>query len=137
VALRRPVRNFRAEATLQNLAGGLDGTLRLRGEVDSKALRGEVNVRRPEPQTWLLDRLAFSLGSCTIEGRAAVDTDNLLSEGAITLWGGNLDDLSALALSPLAGSLNAAITLTREGGRQNAVIRATTAVLLGLPSSER
>src|SRR5262249_56766269 len=53
----------------------------------------------------------------------------LWPEGALSLSAGTLDDLSALALTPMAGSLEAAITLTREGGRQNAVVRAHGAAL--------
>ena len=128
-ALGRPVRDLRVEMALKDLTGALDGTLRLSGEIGGKALRGGIHFGRPVPQAWSLDHLAFNLGSCTIDGRAAVDADTLLTEGALNLSASNLDDLSALALTPMAGSLEAAITLTREGGRQNAVIRAHGAAL--------
>src|SRR5262249_32504614 len=88
-----------------------------------------IHFGRPVPQAWSLDHLAFNLGSCTIDGRAAVDANTLLTDGALNLSAGNLDDLSALTLTPMAGSLEAAITLTREGGRQNAVVRAHGAAM--------
>jgi translocation and assembly module TamB len=128
-ALGRPVRDLRVEMALKDLTGALDGTLRLSGEIGGKALRGGIHFGRPVPQAWSLDHLAFNLGSCSIDGRAAVDADTLLTEGALNLSASNLDDLSPLALTPMAGSLEAAITLTREGGRQNAVIRAHGAAM--------
>jgi translocation and assembly module TamB len=128
-ALGRPVRDLRVEMALKDLTGALDGTLRLSGEIGGKALRGRIQFGRPVPQAWSLEHLAFNLGSCTIDGRAAVDANTLLTEGALNLSAGNLDDLSALALTPMAGSLEAAITLTREDGQQNAVIRAHGAAM--------
>ena len=128
-ALGRPVRDLRVEMALKDLTGALDGTLRLSGEIGGKTLRGGIHFGRPVPQAWSVDHLDFNLGSCTIDGRAAVDANTLLTEGALNLSAGNLDDLSALALTPMAGSLEAAITLTREGGRQNAVIRAHGAAM--------
>jgi translocation and assembly module TamB len=94
------------------------------GEIGGKTLHGEIHVGRPSPQTWSLDRLVFRLGSCTIDGRTAVDTGTLLAEGTLKIGAENLDDLSAVTLAPMAGSLNAVFTLTHEGSRQNAVVRA-------------
>ncbi len=125
----RPLRNLRAEAVLADLTGALDGTVRLSGEVAGKALTGEARFGRPAPQAWSLAHLAFRLGSVAVEGRAALDAATWLAEGALTARAANLDDLSALALTPLAGSLEASLTLARDGGRQDAALRATAASL--------
>ncbi|PIK73122.1 hypothetical protein CS379_10185, partial [Methylobacterium frigidaeris] len=73
----------------------------------------------------MLDRLAFTLGSVSLAGRAAVDPASRLAEGEVSLKAGDLDDLSALALTRLQGRLDAAISLSRAGGRQDARMRAT------------
>ncbi|MER2266882.1 translocation/assembly module TamB domain-containing protein [Methylobacterium oxalidis] len=128
-AMGRPLRHLRAEAVLTDLTGALDGTLRLSGEVAGNALSGEARIGRPAPQAWSLAHLAFRLGSVAVEGRAALDAATWLAEGALNARAGNLDDLSALALTPLGGSLEASLSLSRTGGRQDAAIRATAASL--------
>ena len=125
----RPIRGLRLDATLRDATGALDGTLRLAGDVAGKALNAEAHLARPSSQTWSLDRLAFALGSVAVEGNAALDAATFLSEGRLTVRAGDLDDLSALALGPMAGSLDAALTLSRDGGRQGASLRATGAAL--------
>ena len=128
-ALGRPLRDLRVETALKDLTGVLDGTLRLSGDVAGKALRGDAHLARPTPDAWTLDRLAFRLGSVALDGRAAIDARSLLTEGALTLAAGNLDDLAPLALTPMAGNLDAAVTLSRAGGRQDAAVKATGAAL--------
>lgn len=127
-ALDRPVRGLRVDAAVKDLTGAPDGTVRLSGEVGAKTLRGDAHVARVA-RDWTLDRLAFNLGSVAIEGRAALDADTLLTQGAVTVSAANLDDLSPLALLPLGGSLDAAITLTRDAGKQDVAVRATGASL--------
>ncbi|GJD75711.1 translocation/assembly module TamB domain-containing protein [Methylobacterium goesingense] len=123
-ALGRPLRDLRIETAVKDLTGALDGTLRLSGDVAGKPLRGDAHLARPTPDAWRLDRLAFQLGSVTLDGDVALDARTLLTQGALTLSAGNLDDLSPLALTPLAGALDASVTLSRDGGRQDAAIRA-------------
>lgn len=127
-ALGRPVRALRVAADLKDVLGAPDGTLTLGGEVGGKTLRGDAHLARMAGD-WSLDRLAFTLGSVTVDGRAVVDAQTLLTQGAFKVSAANLDDLSALALTPMAGSLDAAFTLSREGDRQDAAIRAKGASL--------
>ncbi|GJD48520.1 hypothetical protein OPKNFCMD_1242 [Methylobacterium crusticola] len=123
-ALGRPLRDLAAEGVLRDLAGAPDGTVRLSGRVDGKALTGDLRVAR-EGREWRLDRLAFALGSVSLSGRAVLDPATPLAEGDLTLRAGDLDDLSALALTRLGGRLEAAVSLGRAGGRQDARLRAT------------
>jgi translocation and assembly module TamB len=123
-ALGRPVRDLRIETAVKDFTGALDGTLRLSGDVAGKPLRGDAHLARPALDAWRLDRLAFQLGSVALDGDVALDARTLLTQGALTLSAGNLDDLSPLALTPLAGALDATVTLSRDGGRQDAAIRA-------------
>nr|WP_204262907.1 translocation/assembly module TamB domain-containing protein [Methylobacterium sp. BTF04] len=127
-ALSRPVRDLRVETTLKDLTGALDGSLQLSGDFGGKTLRGGAHLARIA-QDWSLDRLAVTLGSVAIDGHAVVDARTFLAEGALTVAAANLDDLSPLALTPLAGNLDAAVTLSRDGGRQDAAIRAKGASL--------
>ncbi|WP_244936241.1 translocation/assembly module TamB domain-containing protein [Methylobacterium currus] len=123
-AMGRPVRDLAARATITDATGALDGTLALSGRVDGKPLAGDLHLARRDAD-WLLDRLSLTLGSVTLTGRAAVDPGSRLGEGEVTLKAGDLDDLSTLALTRLQGRLDAAITLSRAGGRQDARVRAT------------
>lgn len=128
-ALGRPVRALRIDAAVKDLIGALDGTVRLGGEIGGKTLSGDAHVLRQGPRDWSLDRLAFNLGSVRVDGRGLVDAGTLLTQGSVTVAGSNLDDLSALALTPLGGGIDAAITLSRDGGRQDAVVRAKGSAL--------
>ncbi|WP_082523938.1 translocation/assembly module TamB domain-containing protein [Methylobacterium sp. Leaf399] len=121
-AMGRPVKALRLDAAVRDLAGALDGTLRLGGEIGGKTLTGDAAVRKVLPEEWRLDRFAFNLGSVRADGRGTLDGATGLAEAAVTLAGSNLDDLSALALTPLGGSIDAAVTLSRDGGRQDARI---------------
>lgn len=121
----QPIRDLRLDAALTDLREALDGTVRMTGDIAGKPLRAEAHLARPSRTDYALDRLSFALGSVTGDGRAAIDSESLLAEGALTVRAGNLADLSPLALAPMAGSLDAAVTLSRAGGRQDAAIRAT------------
>lgn len=121
----RPIRDLRLDAALNDLRDALDGTLRMTGDIAGKPLRAEAHIARPSRSDYALDRLAFALGSVGADGQAVVNADNLLAEGALTIRAGDLGDLSPLALAPMGGSLDAAVTLSRAGGRQDATIRAT------------
>ena len=121
----RPIRDLRLDAVLSDLRDALDGTLRMTGDIAGKPLRADAHVTRPSRTDYSLDRLTFALGSVAADGRAVIDAASLLAEGALTIRAGDLGDLSPLALAPMGGSLDAAVTLSRADGRQDAMIRAT------------
>ncbi|MGH1575309.1 translocation/assembly module TamB domain-containing protein [Methylobacterium sp. P31] len=124
----KPIRDLRAEAVLRDALLAPDGTLRLSGDVAGKALTGDAHVTRAGTD-WVLDRLALNLGSVAVEGSAAVAGETGLSAGSLAVRAGNLEDISPLAPEPMAGRLDATVTLARDGGRQDAAIRATGAGL--------
>ncbi|GJD99378.1 translocation/assembly module TamB domain-containing protein [Methylobacterium isbiliense] len=123
-ALGRPLVDLAAEANLRDVTGRLDGSLRLSGRVDGKPLSGEAHLARARAD-WVLDRLSLGLGSVAVAGRAALGQESGLAEADLTVRAGDLDDLSALALTRLGGRLDAALALERGGGRQEARLRAT------------
>ncbi|MGC5781579.1 translocation/assembly module TamB domain-containing protein [Methylobacterium sp. NFXW15] len=128
----RPIRNLAVSAALRDATGAADGTLKLAGDVGGKPLAGDAHLARVALSTgtdWVLDRLALSLGSVAVEGNAAIAEATRLAAGTLSVRAGNLDDLSPLSPENLAGRLDGTVTLTREGGRQGAAIRATGAGL--------
>ncbi|CAO4168688.1 Translocation/assembly module TamB domain-containing protein [Methylorubrum populi] len=125
----RPIRDLRLDAAFGDLRGALDGTLHLSGDIAGKPLKAEAVVSRPTRTDYALDRMTFVLGSVLAEGRAQIDADSLLGDGTLTIRAGDLADLSPLVLAPMAGRLDAAVTLSRAAGKQDAAIRATGASL--------
>ncbi|MFC6024386.1 translocation/assembly module TamB domain-containing protein [Methylobacterium mesophilicum] len=124
----KPIRDLRAEAVLSDALLAPDGTLTLSGDVAGKALRGGAHVAKAGPD-WVLDRLDLNLGSVAVSGNATVAAETWLSAGTLSVKAANLADISPLAPEPVAGQLDATVTLARDGGRQDAAIRATGAAL--------
>ncbi|GBU17747.1 MULTISPECIES: translocation/assembly module TamB domain-containing protein [Methylobacterium] len=130
-ALGRPLREARLEAAFRDLTGALDGTASLSGSLGGKPLTGDLRMRRPDGGDVVLDRLAAAVGSVRLEGQGRLAPDSRLGEGRLRLSAADLDDLSGLALTRLAGRLDADIALDRAGGRQDAAVRATGSGLQG------
>lgn len=125
----RPIRDLKLDATVTDLTGVLDGSVRLSGDIAGKGLRGDAHVAKRNASEWSIDKLVFALGSVAVDGHAVVDARSLLGDGQLTIRAGNLDDLSPLALVPMGGNLDASVNLARDGGRQDATIRAQGASL--------
>lgn len=124
----KPIRNLRAEAQLKDALLAPEGSLQLSGDVAGKPLTGDAHGARAGGD-WVLDRLGLNLGSVAVAGSVTVAADTWLSAGSLTVRAANLEDISPLAPEPMAGRIDAAVTLARDGGRQDAVIRATGAGL--------
>lgn len=124
----KPIRDLRVEASVTDALRAPEGSLRLSGDVAGKALTGGAHGARRDGD-WVLDRLDVNLGSVAVTGNAAIAAETWLSAGTLSIRAGSLEDVSPLAPEPMAGRLDAAVTLAREGGRQDATIRATGAGL--------
>ncbi len=124
----KPIRDLRVEALVKDALLAPDGSVRLSGTVAGKALTGDAHGARTGPD-WVLDRLALNLGSVAVAGSATVAAETWLSAGSLTVRAASLEDIAPLAPAPMAGRLDAAVTLARDGGRQDAAIRATGAGL--------
>ena len=127
-AAGKPIRDLRVEAVLRDALLAPDGTVRLGGDVGGKALTGGAHLARVGPD-WVLDRLGLDLGSVSVAGQATVAADTWLSAGALTVRAGDLTDIAPLVPEPVSGRLDAALTLARDGGRQDVTVRATGAGL--------
>jgi translocation and assembly module TamB len=108
-------------ALTAQVKGGAALKAKLDGEIDGKALQGDVSLGRAGDVV-TLDRAAFSLGQTRIDGDGKFAKG--LADGRLTIAAPRLDDLSPLALTPLSGSLQADARLDSQGGKQNAAIRA-------------
>jgi translocation and assembly module TamB len=120
----RPIRDLRVAATLTDALFAPDGSLRVSGDVAGKALTGGAHVARTGAD-WVLDRLDLNLGSVAVAGNAVVSAETWLSAGSLSVRAANLEDVAPLAPEPVAGRLDATVLLARDGGRQDAAIRAT------------
>ncbi|WP_210202341.1 translocation/assembly module TamB domain-containing protein [Bosea psychrotolerans] len=129
-ALARPIPRLVIDATIRDLQGARDTTLALDGEVDNKPATGRVRLARGPDDGWNLSSLDLGIGSVRLNGALTLDPASRAA-GRLTLAAGNLDDLSALALTKLGGQLDADIALAVVEGRQNLDLTARAAKLAG------
>lgn len=122
-ALGKPIPRLAVDLTATNVTGDLDARLKLDGEVDRKPARGGFHLIRQGANS-RLEELDVTIGSVRLAGGLTIDERTLLA-GKVALTAGDLNDLSALALVPLAGRLDAAVDLSAPDGKQNAAITAT------------
>lgn len=123
-ALGRPIPTLIIETNARDLTDRLDARATLSGEVDRKALAGTVHVARQADRGWTIDGLDATLGSVALRGAMSLDARGLAA-GRLAVKAGDLDDLSPLALTRLAGSLDLDISLETPEGRQNARVTGT------------
>jgi translocation and assembly module TamB len=137
-ALGRPLRDLRAEATLQDVTGLMSGNVAVTGAIGAKPLRASARLRRGQDPLWALEGLEVVVGSATIIGQASILPGDLV-DGMLRIAAADLDELSPLVLTPLSGSLNADLNLVGRDGRQDVqlqargrAVRAFGVVLAGL-----
>ncbi len=128
VLLGRQAPNIALHANAQDITGLLDAEAKLNGEIDAKALDASVHAAKRVEGGWLADRLALNLGSAHLSGDLTLDANNFAT-GRLALGAANLDDLSPLILTKLAGDVDSHIALDAPDGRQNASVVAHSAKL--------
>lgn len=117
-ALGRPVPRLVVEAMVRDLAGAFDTTATLTGDVDGRPASGRLHAARPAAGGWQVDGIDVSVGSVTVRGDLGLGPDRLAT-GRLRLVAGDLDDLSPLALTKLAGRLDADLVFEAAGSRQD------------------
>lgn len=122
-ALGRPIPRLALDAVIRDLQGALDARLTLAGEIEGKPATGALALARTPDDGWNLSSLDLAIGSVRLNGQVALDHASRAA-GRLTLAARDLDDLSALALTKLAGQLDADVTLTRDGARQDVALTA-------------
>jgi translocation and assembly module TamB len=128
VALDREVPRLALSLDGTDLTGLPDLRVELDGLVSGNQAQGGLRLRERSAGGYALEDLAITIGSARLAGEVSLDTENR-AEGRIALDADDLDDLSALLLTELRGSLAATIDLAITDGGQDAQITARGAQL--------
>lgn len=99
------------------------GSFKLEGNVAGKPATGGGAFALADLGAARLDNLDLAVGSVTARGNVARGADGLFA-GRLAVAAGNLADLSALALTELAGRLDAQVDLGTADGRQTVAVKA-------------
>lgn len=100
------------------------GSFKLDGRIAGKPATGGGAFALADGGAARLDKLDLAIGSVTASGDVARGADGLIA-GKLAVAAGNLADLSALALTELAGRLDAKVDLGTADGRQTVAVNAT------------
>ncbi|MCJ8141874.1 translocation/assembly module TamB domain-containing protein [Ancylobacter sp. A5.8] len=122
-AMKQPIENLALDLNATDLTGNVGGTFRLTGDVAGRPATGS-GALSSEPGTRRLRGLDVAIGSVNAKGDLTLTEASGLLDGRLIVAAGNLADLSALALTPLAGQLNADVTLSSDEGRQRVAVKA-------------
>jgi translocation and assembly module TamB len=121
-AMGRAIPRFVVDFEARDIAGAIDATLSLDGEVGGNPATGGFRLQAIE-EGWALDPLDITIGSVTLGGDLRV-APTFLTQGALSLRAGDLDDLSPLLLTELAGEFDIEATFSVRDGAQDAVLQA-------------
>jgi translocation and assembly module TamB len=117
-AMGRPVEDLKLTVQAKDLAGSPQVDVTLDGAVGGKPAKGGLKASK-DGDTLRVENLDLAVGSVTAKG--AVVAQNGLYDGQIALKARDLDDVAALALTPLDGDLDATIQLRAEKGQTVAI----------------
>lgn len=123
MAMRQKIDGLVLDLEARDLAGAPAASFTLGGKLAGDAISGSGAFSTGGDGGRRIDDFALDIGSVAARGGAALDA-NGMATGRLTLEAGDLADLSALALTELAGKLNADITLEVEGGKQRVSVKA-------------
>ncbi|MFG1465541.1 translocation/assembly module TamB domain-containing protein [Xanthobacter sp. DSM 24535] len=122
-AMGQPIEGLTVEADLRDLTGRLGGTARLAGQVGGKPARGAATLSTGADGSRALTGLDIAVGSVNAQGAVTATPGGLLT-GQIAISAGNLADISAFALTELAGKADGTLVLDGASGTQQVAIRA-------------
>ena len=117
-AMGRPVNDLKLTVQTRDLTGSPQADVTLDGDVGGKPVKGGLKASK-DGETLRVENLDLAVGSVTAKG--ALVAQSGLYDGQIALKARDLDDISALALTPLGGDLDAAIALRAEKGQTVAI----------------
>jgi len=123
LALGRPIPHLVLETTATDITGLIDARTTLSGTVDNKPAQGVAHIARQQQGGWRVNEADIRIGSVTVNGAMSVTAD-WLADGRMTIEAGNLDDLSPLVLTRLAGQLQTDLALNVVNDGQNATFTA-------------
>lgn len=122
-AMGQPISGLTLDADLKDLTGRIGGNARLVGQVGGKPARGAATLATGADGSRALSGLDFAVGSVSAQGALTAAASGLLT-GQLSFSAGNLADVSAFALTALAGSAQGTIVLDEMAGTQRIALRA-------------
>ncbi len=132
--LGRAVPSLALEARGSDLRGAFEARASLDGTIGGKVARGSLHAARTASGEFRLDPLDLAIGSVAVTGAGTIDP-SLLASGKLSVHARDLDDLSPLVLEALSGALDADVTFTRSGARQDVAVVAEGRKLAGFGTS--
>lgn len=125
-AMKQKLENLSLALKGSDLTGGPKASFTLDGLVAGKTASGSGAFATLADGARQLKDLVIAVGSVSAKGNLEVNGAGLMA-GALAIKAGNLADLSPLALTELAGKLDADVRLSAEGGKQNVAVKADAA----------
>ncbi|MFG1370773.1 translocation/assembly module TamB domain-containing protein [Xanthobacter oligotrophicus] len=125
-AMKQKVEGLSLALTGSDLTGNPAAEFTLDGRVAGKAATGSGAFATLADGARQLRNLAIAIGSVSAKGDVRLDAKGL-ADGTLAIAAGDLNDLSPLALTELAGRLNADVRLDAMGGRQRVAVKADAA----------
>jgi translocation and assembly module TamB len=122
-AMKQPIEKLSFDLTASDITGKPAASFKLDGKIAGKPATGSGAFATLAEGAKQLKGLALAIGSVTAKGDIALGA-NSIATGKLTIAAGNLGDLSALALTQLAGRLNADIVLDAAQGKQRVMVKA-------------
>ncbi len=123
-AMGQKVEGLALDLTARSLTGNPAGDFKLDGRIAGKPAQGGGAFAMGENGAARLQGLDLAIGSVSAKGDLARGEDGLFA-GKLALVAGNLADLSALALTEMAGRLNADVNLGTTNGVQTVAVKAS------------
>lgn len=125
-AMKQKVEGLSLAVTASDLTGNPAAEFTLDGRVAGKPATGSGAFATLADGARQLKDLAVAIGSVSAKGDVRLDAKGL-ADGTLAIAAGDLNDLSPLALTELAGRLNADVRLDATGGRQRVAVKADAA----------
>lgn len=125
-AMKQAVEGLALDLSAADLTGRPSARFRLDGRVAGKEATGTGAFATLQDGARQLQDLALAIGSVSAKGSVALDAAGL-ARGSLAVAAADLADLSPLALTELAGRLDADIRLDAAEGRQRVAVKADAA----------
>lgn len=122
-AMNQPVEGLTLDLDARDLTGHPGADARLTGRIGGKPATGTASFSTGANGVGGQHALDLTIGSVLAKGSVNVSPEGLL-DGRVSLAARDLSDLSALALTELAGNAEANIGLTVKGGKQHIAVKA-------------
>ncbi|MGA0531528.1 translocation/assembly module TamB domain-containing protein [Hansschlegelia sp. KR7-227] len=125
-ALDRKLEGVEINVDATDVTGDVSGTVEVAGSLDGKPVKGSAKLVTEITGVRRIQGLDLDVASAKASGDVSVTPDGLAT-GKLAVAAPDLSEVGALALTQLAGSLDADIDLSVQNGVQRAVVKASGA----------